>query len=135
MCKLYCHLIKLCMRKCIHYNFLSRIFVGVCYLRLDFESFDINGLSDSAEYKADADPKGVTACQDTFTITVSNFIYLRIFRKWIKLMQLLIYFWHIISLFSPHQIQVFLPFVEAMQASMVFQYYFLIPKYRMYLVM
>ena len=61
------------MRKCIHYNFVSRIFVGVCYLRLDFESFDINGLSDSAEYKATA-PTAVSDCQDKFTITVSNFI-------------------------------------------------------------
>ena len=64
-----------------YHDFYIHTFSGVCYLRLDFESFDINGLSDSAEYKADADPKGVTACQDTFTITVSNFIYLRIFRK------------------------------------------------------
>ena len=43
---------------------------GVCYLRLDFESFDINALSDSAEYK-DTDPKATTECQDKFTITVS----------------------------------------------------------------
>ena len=43
---------------------------GVCYLRLDFESFDINALSDSAEYKATA-PTALTECQDKFTITVS----------------------------------------------------------------
>ena len=42
-------------------------------MRLDFESFDINGLSDSAEQK-DTDPKAVTECQDKFTITVSSFI-------------------------------------------------------------
>ena len=58
--------------KYVHHNYISCILPGVCYLRLDFESFDINGLSDSAEYKADADPKGPTECQDKFTITVSN---------------------------------------------------------------
>jgi len=44
---------------------------SVCYLRLDFESFDINGLSDSAEYAGAATPKTLTECQDKFQITSS----------------------------------------------------------------
>ena len=52
----------------LHFYYVSM--TGVCYLRLDFESFDINALSDSAEYK-DTDPKATTECQDKFTITVS----------------------------------------------------------------
>ena len=56
----------------MRYNRDYFILLGVCYLRLDFESFDINGLSDSAEQK-DTDPKAVTECQDKFTITVSSF--------------------------------------------------------------
>jgi len=39
----------------------------VCYLRLDFESFDINGLTDSLEYTNANGP--VTSCTDKFTIT------------------------------------------------------------------
>ena len=42
--------------------------LGVCYLRLDFESFDINGLSASTEINTDTD--SVIACQDKFTISV-----------------------------------------------------------------
>ena len=45
-------------------------YIGVCYLRLDFESFDIQGLSDSVEMSG-ADNTGVlTECQDKFTISV-----------------------------------------------------------------
>ena len=49
----------------------------MCYLRLDFESFDINGLSDSIEQK-DTDPKKLTECQDKFMITVSTLMVLDI---------------------------------------------------------
>ena len=42
----------------------------VCYLRLDFESFDINGLSESLEYDNAND--NLVACQDKFKITVRN---------------------------------------------------------------
>ena len=47
---------------------LHFLLIGVCYLRLDFESFDINGLTDSVEFTNANGP--VTACTDTFTITV-----------------------------------------------------------------
>ena len=44
----------------------------VCYLRLDFESFDINGLSESLEYDNAND--NLVACQDKFKITVRTTI-------------------------------------------------------------
>ena len=51
-------------------------FLGVCYLRLDFESFDINGLSASTENTMAAATTAnaaatVVACQDMFTIQVN----------------------------------------------------------------
>ena len=46
-------------------------FLDVCYLRLDFESFDINGLTDTLEYTDTNGP--VTACTDKFTITVIKY--------------------------------------------------------------
>ena len=57
----------ICMHK--YHEFYIDTFSGVCYLRLDFESFDINGLTGSIEAKDD-DPKSVAECQDTFKITV-----------------------------------------------------------------
>ena len=48
--------------------------IGVCYLRLDFESFDIQGLSDSKENSDAADQTGtVTECQDKFTVSVCRY--------------------------------------------------------------
>ena len=48
--------------------------IGVCYLRLDFESFDIQGLSDSKENSDAADQTGtVTECQDKFTVAVCRY--------------------------------------------------------------
>jgi len=44
---------------------------SVCYLRLDFESFDINGLSASTENTA-ALATTLIDCQDKFTITSTN---------------------------------------------------------------
>jgi len=41
---------------------------SVCHLRLDFESFDINGLTDSVEYE---NAMAVITCTDRFTITSS----------------------------------------------------------------
>ena len=48
----------------------------MCYLRLDFESFDINGLSDSVERTKSTTT--LTECQDTFKITVSSLMNLDI---------------------------------------------------------
>lgn len=42
----------------------------MCYLRLDFESFDTNGLSGSEENNGGATDTTLLACQDTFIITV-----------------------------------------------------------------
>ena len=47
----------------------------MCYLRLDFESFDINGLSASTENTMTGHTEAnagttVVGCQDQFTITV-----------------------------------------------------------------
>ena len=64
----YLRIEHICMHK--YHEFYIDTFSGVCYLRLDFESFDINGLTGSIEAKDDA-PKSVAECQDTFKITVS----------------------------------------------------------------
>ena len=54
--------------------------IGVCYLRLDFESFDINGLSDSVEQSGTDKTGTTTECQDKFTISVQrDFIIYRVF--------------------------------------------------------
>ena len=44
----------------------------MCYLRLDFETFDINGLTASDENDMNMDEKeaGAHMCTDTFTIQV-----------------------------------------------------------------
>jgi len=42
---------------------------SVCYLRLDFENFDINGLSDSTESEGTAGNEVILTCQDKFTIS------------------------------------------------------------------
>ena len=90
-------------------------------MRLDFESFDINGLSDSAEAKDDADPKAPTECQDKFTITVSvlNILDCFIFIK--LLMSIVLTFINVVSLFCSRQQRsiLYLPFVEQTQANMV----------------
>ena len=57
---------------CLQYNCHTIIISGVCYLRLDFESFDINGLSDSVERTKSTTT--LTECQDTFKITVSSWM-------------------------------------------------------------
>ena len=54
-----------------YHDFYINTFSGVCYLRLDFESFDINGLTGSNEADDNSTPKTVAECQDTFKITVS----------------------------------------------------------------
>ena len=43
-------------------------------MRLDFESFDINGLSNSAEKDDMNEPKPVSECIDKFKITVSTLV-------------------------------------------------------------
>ena len=50
------------------------LILGVCYLRLDFENFDINGLSASTEVddSAGAGNEVILTCQDKFTISVKN---------------------------------------------------------------
>ena len=42
----------------------------MCHLRLDFESFDTNGLSGSGENNAGTTDTTLFACQDQFTIAV-----------------------------------------------------------------
>ena len=65
--------IKLYLFLCVHISWFITfsVFSAVCYLRLDFESFDISGLADSAERDDMTDPMVTRECQDKFTITVS----------------------------------------------------------------
>ena len=55
-------------------NFICNIpftfYLGVCYLRLDFESMDINGLTNSIEWSSTDGTGSYSACVDKFTITV-----------------------------------------------------------------
>ena len=44
--------------------------LGVCYLRLDFENFDVNGLTASTEFAPAGATGSAVACTDKFTITV-----------------------------------------------------------------
>ena len=91
----------------------------MCYLRLDFESFDINGLSDSVERTKSTTT--LTECQDTFKITVSSLMNLDI----IMYLQSFTYVrsMHVMGcnlFFSREQRpELFLLFVEATLASMV----------------
>ena len=92
----------------------------MCYLRLDFESFDINGLSDSVERTKSTTT--LTECQDTFKITVSSLMnldiimYIQSFITYVRSM-------HVMCcnlFFSREQRpELFLLFVEATLASMV----------------
>jgi len=50
---------------------IAKCDASVCFIRLDFESFDTNGLSDSIENTA-VTTSTATGCQDTFTITSTN---------------------------------------------------------------
>ena len=61
---------------------LSIYLTGVCYLRLDFESFDINGLSDSTEWDEDANAMRVNDCIDRFTISVSFIYFHKNYQTW-----------------------------------------------------
>lgn len=45
-------------------------FLGVCYLRLDFENFDVNGLTSTNEFEPAGATGSAVACTDKFTITV-----------------------------------------------------------------
>ena len=70
---IYLRIEHICMHK--YHEFYIDTFSGVCYLRLDFESFDINGLSNSVERIKSTTT--LTECQDTFKITVrSSNIYI-----------------------------------------------------------
>ena len=90
----------------------------MCYLRLDFESFDINGLSDSVERTKSTTT--LTECQDTFKITVSSWMNLDII---IYINCTYVRYMHVMCcnlFFSREQRpELFLLFVEATLASMV----------------
>ena len=98
----------------------------MCYLRLDFESFDINGLSNSVERIKSTTT--LTECQDTFKITVrSSNIYIIIdnynpIDTYVHSMRVMC-----CNLFCSREQrpQLFLLFVEATPASMVSNCYLL----------
>ena len=95
----------------------------MCYLRLDFESFDINGLSDSVERTKSTTT--LTECQDTFKITVSSCMSLDIivYIKSLIILTRMYVLMHVMCcnlFFSREQRpELFLLFVEATLASMV----------------
>ena len=100
--------------------------IGVCYLRLDFESFDIQGLSDSKENSDAADQTGtVTECQDKFTVAVCRYEEICSSQLWEFIEEELLYYIIILYRFFLfiHSRQRLAPlfqrFVEATKASMV----------------
>ena len=95
-------------------------FVGVCYLRLDFESMDINGLTNSLEYIDTTGP--VTACTDKFTITVLPFYileYTKCFQSLIQNTNFIVILITSHSFCSPPLILAFQKYVEKIRDNTV----------------